>query len=271
MKLIKIITLLFIFISSSAFGKEEYYRQYEHFRDIVYLQNVTIPEMREFYLKTVKIVKSTTLNEKKKYTLLAQIESLMGTYFQLATAENYKVMVDVTQFNPKKGYNALKYTKEATYHFTRSVKLSNRAMKKGEFSAALAIRSNSAGQLCILKGLFYTLTHGLGVLGDSSKARKLDKSNVKAMVLYASTKAYPPPIYFGNPKYAIKILNNILKMKNIEKDDYFNIYLALGLSYAKQKKNVQSLYWLKRALKIYPTNKIAGELQRQVKLNIYKR
>jgi len=266
-----VIILTVILSTTPLFSKPSYHPAYTKFRDTAYLHTISIAQLKKLYLITLKEVKNSAEEDKEKFTTLAKIEFLMGTYYEFAIGDNYKIIIDVTQFNPKKGYNKLKRTKDAIFHFNRSIKYSNNAMKNGEFSDALTIRSNAAGQLCILKGIFYTLTHGLGVLNDSSKARRLDKNNGKALLLYASTKAYPPPIYFGNADHAIKLLNLTLSKPNLEKDDYFNIYLSMGLSYAKKKMNKKAIHWLNKSLHIYPSNKIAKELQRQVTLNIYKR
>jgi tetratricopeptide (TPR) repeat protein len=55
------------------------------------------------------------------------------------------------------------------------------------------------------------------------------------------------------------MMQAILVNGDMEKDDLFNVHLAIGYAYIQQKKYGEARPWLLKSLEIYPTNKFAAE------------
>ena len=68
------------------------------------------------------------------------------------------------------------------------------------------------------------------------------------------------PSPFNNYRKGIEMMSAIPSESNMEKDDMFNVYSAIGYAYVQQKKYAQAKPWLLKSLEIYPTNKYVQTL-----------
>ena len=55
-------------------------------------------------------------------------------------------------------------------------------------------------------------------------------------------------------------MNAVLTEGDMEKDDLFNVYSAIGYAYIQQKKHDEARPWLLKSLEVYPGNKYAQSL-----------
>jgi tetratricopeptide (TPR) repeat protein len=59
------------------------------------------------------------------------------------------------------------------------------------------------------------------------------------------------------------MMEDIITRGNMEQDDRFNVYLAIGYAYFQQKKYAEARPWFLKSLEVYPTNKyVKGLLEK---------
>jgi Tfp pilus assembly protein PilF len=56
------------------------------------------------------------------------------------------------------------------------------------------------------------------------------------------------------------MMSAVLNESDMDKDDMFNVYSAIGYAYVQQKKYTQARPWLLKSLEVYPTNKYVQTL-----------
>ena len=59
------------------------------------------------------------------------------------------------------------------------------------------------------------------------------------------------------------MMEAIITGGDMQKDDRFNVFVAIGYAYVQQRRYTDARPWLVRALEVYPTNKFAAELLSQ--------
>jgi hypothetical protein len=112
------------------------------------------------------------------------------------------------------------------------------------------------------------MANGLKVEENAKKARQLDSRNAGALYLLASRWAFGPGI-FGDPRRGITELEAILNgSADLQRDNYFNVYSALGYANMRLNRNQEALSWVQKSLVQYPTNKFALDLQSQIQQKI---
>ena len=131
------------------------------------------------------------------------------------------------------------------------------------YSDLVALKSDCISQLCLLKSLSYTVGNGLSVARLAKEALSINDKNIRAKMLIASSKIYPPKIYGGDPNGGIELLNQISSdVKNDE--DLFNLYSGYGYCYARLENKEKALSYIQKALDIYPTNVFVCALKKMV-------
>jgi tetratricopeptide (TPR) repeat protein len=105
------------------------------------------------------------------------------------------------------------------------------------------------------------MAHGLDVERYARKALNLDPGNAAAHLLIASRWVYAPAP-FHNHRKGIQMIEDILNAwdARLDKDDRFNVNIAIGYAYLEQKKFQEAAVWLNRALSVYPSNRYLREL-----------
>jgi tetratricopeptide (TPR) repeat protein len=161
--------------------------------------------------------------------------------------------------------------KRAIPHFEAAIAAANSALqpglKPGESSAALQALMKPLSELCLLKDMGFLVTNGPKISQYAKKILALEPGHVGALVTIASSKAYPPPVFGGNPKEAIAEMAGLLASHRggFEKDELFDSRMCLATAEAKLGRADEARLWYDAALKLYPHNKYA--LEQRGKLN----
>lgn len=232
-----------------------------------YNHTLDISEIVIIYNRTMSEIEVKVADEREKNYLFGMASFFLAKSYIQGYGENYKILIKATEFSPMKNYEKMEKLAEADRHFSEAVAYAENSMADSRYSEGMRLHSEANGQLCVIRGLGYTLANGLDVLGSSNRSRRLDETNIKAMILEASAKAYPPSAYFGNARKALRLLDRIPVNENSDPEDLFNIYLAYGLCFAKRDRIDESVEMLEKALVIYPGNKfgkgLIGMIQRR--------
>jgi tetratricopeptide (TPR) repeat protein len=157
---------------------------------------------------------------------------------------------------------ALHYEKsntEARAHYSEGMKLAEKALAASPSAEAWLLRSENLSQICSIGPWSYTVANGLNVEKFAKSALSLDGRNAAAQYLIAARWVFAPAP-FHNHKKGIEMMMEIPKNGNMEKDDTFNVCLAIGYANIEQKKFADARPWIQKSLEIYPSNKFAAEL-----------
>jgi tetratricopeptide (TPR) repeat protein len=244
-----LITVLFTFllalipVLSVAAGELPPFKEWHNkLRDAVYNNDTSIGTINLYYLQAREAVRSSDLDGQEKHYWLSRVAYLMGR------AEQY-----------------LEHKDKAYEYYETALDDIEAALETGAFSEGYRMKSEIISQMCLVKKVGFIIANGPKVGKFAEKALELDPRNGKAIIIQASAKVYPPPIYGGNPEKGIKMMKKASGMPDIEKDDRFNIYSGIGVCYKKMDQPEKAARWLEKALELYPQNEYANEQYEQVK------
>jgi len=148
---------------------------------------------------------------------------------------------------------------EARPHFAEGLRLAQRAQETVNSAEAWVLMSENISRLCQIGPLSYTMANGLNVEKWARNALALDPRNAAAQRLIASRWVFGPgPL--GNPRRGIEMMMAILENGDMGKDDFFNVYSAIGYGYIQLRRHADARPWLLRALELYPANRFANGL-----------
>lgn len=151
---------------------------------------------------------------------------------------------------------------EAITHYENGLALIDDYKDKELSPDLLALKADTISQLCLLKSLGYTMFNGLSIEKLAKQILKRDPNNFRALLLISASSVYPPPVYGGDPKKGIEIISSYL-VNPVEKDDeiLYNLNLSLAYCYNLQKEFDMALFYIDKALAIYPTNIYANAIK----------
>lgn len=216
--------------------------EYEALRDATYNQNGDLNGTPRLYELAIEAAEDSSLPDKDRLYWLSRIEYMMG-----------------------RAYQNVERKKQADRHFERGYEYIEASESYGEYSESWRMKSEIISQRCLVRGVGYILGNGLNVNKYAEKALELNPDNGKAIIIIASSKVYPPPIYGGNPKKGILLMEEASEKPDIEKDDLFNIYSGYGVGYAKLEDFEKARFWFESALMLYPDNAYVNEEYEKIK------
>ena len=147
---------------------------------------------------------------------------------------------------------------EARVHYNEGMRLAEKALAAEPSAEGWLMRAENLSQACALGPLSFTMSNGLNVEKFAKNALAINSRNAAAQYIVAARWVFAPaPLH--NHKRGIERMQAILVNGDMERDDLFNIYLAIGYAYIQQKKYDEARPWLLKSLEIYPTNKFAAE------------
>jgi tetratricopeptide (TPR) repeat protein len=205
------------------------------FRDGLYEQNLKADEMDGLY-QAAKTGASALGGEAAKFTLLSRCEYYMG--------------------------RALQYEKrpeEAAARYDEGMKFAEMALDAGGGDEAWQMLAENISQACAVRSTAYAMANGLKVEKYAKNALGLNGRNAAAQIMVAARWVYAPAP-FNNYRRGIQMMQEIITGGDMQRDDEFNVYLALGYAHIRQKKYAEARPWLLKALEVYPSNKYARSL-----------
>jgi len=204
-------------------------------REAVYEQQLTADEIEPMYREISSQARSL-LSGAARYLTLSRCEYMMGRAYQYEERKN-----------------------EAMARYDEGIRMAERAMEMQESAEAWVMLAENISQSCVVRPASYAIANGLKVERYAKNALAIDSRNAAAQIMIAVRWVYAPAP-FHNYNRGIEMLTAISNGSDMEKDDTFNVYLAIGYAYIQRKNNAQARIWLSRALEIYPTNKFAQSL-----------
>jgi tetratricopeptide (TPR) repeat protein len=232
------LTLLFL-LTSGCLWAESLPEWLIPLREAVYEQKLKAEDVRPLY-QVAKMAAETHYSGAALDTALSRCEYLMGRVFQYEKRNN-----------------------EASLHYAEGIRLAEKAIAVSPSVAAWVMLSENTSQNCAVRSWTYAMSNGLNVEKFAKNALALDKRNATAQYIIAARYVYAPSP-FHNYRRGIQMMEAIITDGDMEKDDQFNVYSAIGYAYIQQKKFAEARLWLLKALEVYPTNKhVAGLLSQR--------
>jgi tetratricopeptide (TPR) repeat protein len=207
-------------------------------REAVYEQKLKAEEVKPLY-QAAKTVAESHYTGAALDTALSRCEYLMGRVYQYEKRDN-----------------------EASVHYDKGIQLAEKSIAVSPSAAAWVMLSENTSQNCAVRSWTYAMSNGLNVEKFAKNALALEKRNATAQYIIAARYVYAPSP-FHNYKKGIQMMEAIISEGDMEKDDQFNVYSAIGYVYVQQKKYADARPWLLKALEVYPSNKHAAGLLAQ--------
>jgi tetratricopeptide (TPR) repeat protein len=206
-------------------------------REAVYEQRLRADEVVPIFRESEKAARSN-LSGQALYVMLSRCEYMMGRVYQYEERNE-----------------------EAAARYAEGMSCAEKALEEGESSEAWLLLAENISQSCVVRSTAYAMANGLKVEQYAQKALALNSRCAAARYLIAARWIFAPAP-FHNVKKGIGMMEAILTESDMEmeKDDLFNVYSALGYAHIRQKKNGDARPWLLKSLEVYPTNKYAKSL-----------
>ena len=228
------VLILFMLAGSIGLWAENLPQWMIPLREAVYEQELSAGEIRPLYL-AAKAQAQTQFSGGALDLALSRCEYFMGRAFLYYEQKS-----------------------EAFSHFQEGMRLAERALAVEPSSEGWLMRAENLSQACALGPLSFAIGNGLNVEKFAKNALAINSRNAAAQYIVAARWVFAPaPL--SNHKRGIEMMQAILVNGDMEKDDRFNVHLAIGYAYIQQKKYDEARPWLLKSLEIYPTNKFAAE------------
>jgi tetratricopeptide (TPR) repeat protein len=230
-----ILLAVFFFIFSVILYAEAPPDFYIPLRDAVYEQELKADEITVLY-RAVKERAESEPAGAEQFVVLSRCEYMMGRAYQ---------------YEERKA--------EAAARYEEGIRWAEKALEAGAGAAGWQMLAENISQACAVKPVSYAMTNGLKVEQYAKNALKLDARNGAAQYMLAARWVYAPPP-FNNFRKGIQMMEEILVNGDLQKDDLFNVYSAIGYAYFQQKKYMEAKPWFLKSLEVYPPNKFARSL-----------
>jgi len=204
-------------------------------REAIYEQQLTANQIVPIY-REISARATTSLSGASQLIMLSRCEYMMGRAYL------YEERKD-----------------EANARFTDGMSYAQRALDIQASAEAWVMLAENLSQACTVRPVSFVIANGLNVEKYSKNALTLNRRNAAASIMIASRWVYAPTP-FHNYRRGIEMMTAVLNECDLEKDDLFNTYSAIGYAYVKLRNNDQARVWLTRALGVYPTNKYVRTL-----------
>ena len=178
-------------------------------------------------------------------------ENLSGTALDLALSRCEFFMGRALLFEER--------NQQARPHFAEGLRLAEGVIQTAPNAEAWVLRAENLAHLCQIGPWSFTVANGLDVDKFAKNALNLNRRNAAAQYLVAARWVFAPAP-FHNHRRGIEMMEAITRNSDMQKDDRFNVFSAIGYAYLQQNKPAEARPWVLRAQEIYPSNKFAAEL-----------
>jgi tetratricopeptide (TPR) repeat protein len=199
-------------------------------RDAVYEQNLTADEITGLYRETRERAEQS-LSGAEQFITLSRCEYMMGRAYQYEDRKD-----------------------EAAARYAEGIEWAEKALGAGAGAEAWQMLAENISQSCAVRSVSYAMANGLKVEKYAKNALELNSRNAAALYMVAARWVFAPSP-FHNYRKGIEMMEKIITGGDMQRDDQFNVYSAIGYAYVQQKKFTEARPWCLKSLEVYPTNK----------------
>lgn len=256
-------------------AQKPYYDLVNHMRETYIYQVGPEKGLESDYRRIMSFIKSSGYSAQDQLYLQAKTNYWMGFAYQRFDT-------------PQKAYDFILDTKNLYYsripldyvNRDKAVIYHEKAMGLAEKGRQLYpqdprflfVLAYSNANLSILKGLGYTIAHGLDTFRYTKKALKIDPNFAGPYSVWVAfytgldRRVFAPIPFGGRPKTSIKQLSELAKnLDKLQKRDKFEVLMRIAYCYLRLSKPEKALPFIQRSRKLYPKdNYILG-------LDLYRR
>jgi tetratricopeptide (TPR) repeat protein len=234
----KIFSGAVFFISGVILSADPLPDFYISLRDAVYEQDLMADGIAALY-RTSKTQAEQSLAGAELFLVLSRCEYMMGRAYQYEERQD-----------------------EAAARYAEGIAWAERALDAGAGAEGWQMLAENISQSCAVRPVSYAMANGLKVGEYAKKALELNTRNAAAQYMLAARWVYAPSP-FNNYRKGIQMMEDILYNSDLQKDDLFNVYSAIGYAYFQQKKYTEAKPWFLKSLEVYPANKyVRGLLEK---------
>jgi tetratricopeptide (TPR) repeat protein len=168
-------------------------------------------------------------------------------------------MLSRCEYMMGRAYQYEERKEDAAARYAGGMSWAEKALEETESAEAWRMLAENISQLCAVRPAAWAIANGLKVEQYAKKALALNGRSAAAQYLIAARWVFAPAP-FHNLKKGIEMMEAILSGGDMDKDDRFNVYSAIGYAYARQKKYGEARPWFLKSLEVYPTNKYVKSL-----------
>jgi tetratricopeptide (TPR) repeat protein len=173
------------------------------------------------------------------------------------------VMLSRCDYCVGRAYQFETQDKRALPYYERGVAQAEKALAEKPSAAGYEMLAKNISQLCLLKSTAWVMANGLKVEKNAKKALALNPRDAASRYMIAARWVFGPGV-LGDPVRGIKEMKEILEGGfDLQKDDLYNVYSALGYGYLRLKNKGEARPWLEKAAQVYPDNKYIKEQLRE--------
>jgi tetratricopeptide (TPR) repeat protein len=237
-KIMRVVLALAMVLSAAGLRGESLPDWFTPLREAVYEQRLKADEITPLWDEAKDKARSG-LSGTALYLMLSRCEYMMGRAYQYEERKQ-----------------------EAAARYAEGMNWAEKALEAGASDTAWQMLAENLSQSCAVRPASYAMANGLKVEKYAKNALALNGRNAAAQHMIAARWVFAPAP-FHNYRRGIEMMNAILTEGDMEKDDRFNVYLAIGYAYTQQKKYDQARPWLLQSLEVYPSNRFARDLLQQ--------
>jgi hypothetical protein len=172
-------------------------------REAVYEQKLTADEIAPLYQEIANKARAS-LSGAEQYIALSRCEYMMGRAYQYEERKN-----------------------EAAAHYGEGITWAQRSLENQVSDKAWQMMAENISQSCAVHPVSYAMANGLKVEKYAKNALSFNKRNAAAQIMIAARWVYAPAPFHNYGK-GIEMMSAVLNEGDMDKDDMFNVYSAIG-------------------------------------------
>jgi len=226
------------------------------FRDAMYLQQIDDDALKRMYRITLADLGDLKLDDRELFYRKSQAAYYMARGYQALDSVDEVLAQDG---DLRKG----KFKKLQKSHsnldgiialYEESMAFAESYLDGGRDARGVRLYAESLGQLSTLKTLGFLMSNGTKIQPLAEEAVELDPGEIKAHMLIASRYVYSPGIWGGDPDKGISMLEDVVRLGGLDREDEHNINVGIGFAHTMAKRWSRGLIYFRKAQEIYPGN-----------------
>ena len=179
-------------------------------REAVYKQQLTVDEISPMY-RDISNRAAVSLSGASQNIMHSHCEFMMGRAYQCEERKN-----------------------KVAERYDEGIKWAEKALNAALSAVGWQMLVENISQSCAVRPTTYAMANGLKVEKYSKNALAINGWNAADQIMIAAHCVYAPAP-FHNYRRGIEMMTSVLSEGNLEKDNRFNAYLAIGYAYLQQK------------------------------------
>jgi tetratricopeptide (TPR) repeat protein len=232
------------------------------FRDAMYLQQIDDASLNRMYRITLADLGDLPLDERELLFRKAEAAFYMARGYQALDSVEAVLAQDgdLRKGKFKKLQKSYSRLDEIVTLYEESMDLSEAYLAGGRDARGIRLYTEALSQTSTLKTLGFLMSNGTRIQPLAEEAVELDPREIKAHMLLASRYIYSPGIWGGDPDRGIAMMEEIIRIGGLDREDEHNINVGIGFAHTMAERWEEAIPFFQKALDIYPGNIYASAM-----------